>query len=246
MECSDRISHGRASPSISLLVPAYNEEATVSRVIREAISAVSAVTNDFEAVLLDDGSSDKTLAMLEAIRNEEPGRIRVLRHTRNLGIAASFEALYRSATKDYVYLVPADGEFPADAIRTVVPLLGQYEVVVCSRVKKPYGAWRSAISYAFRVLPRLLFRVECYDAGSVKVMKREVVQNISVRSRSPFAEAERLIRAAKRGYRIGTVGIVQVRRQFGKPHGAKVTLVLHALYDLFALWFRLAILHEKP
>lgn len=171
MRCFGNSPANRDFASITLLVPAYNEEATAARVVREALRAVAAVTDNYDAVLLDDGSTDATFTALEAVRREAPDRIRLLRHGTNRGIAAAFEALYRSATKDYVYLVPADGEFPPDAIRAALPLLTKYDVVVCRRLTKPYGLWRSAISYAFRVLPRMLFRVELYDPGSTKVLK---------------------------------------------------------------------------
>ena len=88
------------------------------------------------------------------------------------------------------------------------------------------------MSWAFNFLPRLLFRVHTYDAGAVKLVRREIIASCPLVSRSPFSEAERLIRAARRGYRIVEHPVETAPRRAGRPRGANWCLVRQALVDL--------------
>jgi glycosyltransferase involved in cell wall biosynthesis len=233
-------------PSISLLIPAYNEEASLAEVAERALRALRAATDDYELIMLDDASRDRTLLMMEAIRGRDPAHISVLRHPKNLGIARSFEDLYRAATKEYVFLIPGDGQYPPEALREIVPLLGRYDIVVCRRTYKHYTPYRHAISACFRWLPRLLFGIDLHDPGSTKCMKREIIAGIPVCAQGVFVEAERLIRASRRGYRIGTVDIVQEPRRGGKARGASLREIAHAMGDLLRLWMTLVLLRRAP
>ncbi len=233
-------------PSISLLIPAYNEEAMLTETVERGLRALRAATGDYELIMLDDASDDRTPVIMEEIRRSDPAHIAVLQHPKNEGIARSFEDLYRSATKDYVFLIPGDGQYPPEALQEIVPLLGQYDVVVCRRTYKHYTPYRHVISLCFRWLPRLLFGIDLADPGSTKCVKREIITGIPVCARGVFVEAERLIRAARRGYRIGTVDIVQEPRRGGKARGAALREIAHAAGDLLRLWFTLTILRRAP
>src|SRR5690606_30248037 len=123
---------------------------------------------------------------------------------------------------------------------------GEYDIVVCNRLFKRYTLYRRVVSWCYHALPRLLFGVELYDPGSTKCRRREVVSEIPITSLGVFAEAERIIRAVKRGYRLGKVDIEPDRRLAGDPRGASLKNVAVAAIDLVCLWLRLAVLRQKP
>jgi glycosyltransferase involved in cell wall biosynthesis len=232
-------------PSISLLVPAYNEEATLESVIQRSLGVLEECTDDYEVVILDDGSSDRTGDIMEDLQRSDPARIRTLRHDVNRGIAATFQELYQAASKDYVLLIPADDQFPPEVLWQIVPMLSTHDIVVCRRRSKPYGAWRHVVSACFRSLPRLLFGVELYDPGSIKCVKREVIASIPITSKGVFAEAERLIRAAGRGYVIGAVDIAGEPRRAGTATGARPRLVIEAAKEMLLVWVALVLFRRK-
>jgi len=233
-------------PSISILIAAYNEEACLEAAVRRCLSVIADCAEDYEMVMLDDASTDRTAEIMERLRAEHPDRIRVLRHPENRGIAATFEDLYRAATKDFVFLIPGDDEYPPEALREIVPMLASYDIVVCRRSAKPYTLWRKVVSTSFRLLPRILFGVELYDPGSVKCVRYTIITDVPVMSRGVFVEAERLVRAARRGHKIGVVDIVQQPRQGGKARGARWSLVVRAMADLLTVWISLVVLRRRP
>ena len=230
--------------SVSLVIPAYNEEATLHDVAQRCLRVLAECAPDYELVMLDDASTDGTAAVMERIRQHDPSRIRIVRHDVNRGIAVSFEELYAAATKDAVFLIPGDGQYPPEALRACVPLLATHDIVVCNRRSKRYTLYRHVISAGFRLLPLVLFGVRLYDPGSVKLVRREIIAGVRVRSKGVFVEAERLIRAARRGYRIGKIDIEHELRSGGKARGASARLVREALRDVLALWVELVILRR--
>ena len=233
-------------PSVSLVIAAYNEAESLAIVFQRGLSVLQECSDDYEVIILDDGSTDQTRVVAEELRASHPEIVRLLHHEQNQGICATFEQLYASAQKDYVFDVPGDGEFPPEALREIVPLLADFDVVICNRLFRNYTVYRKLVSFFYRFLPRLLFRVDLFDPGSIKCRKREVIQDIEVQSRSVFAEAERMIRAVRRGYRIGKIDIRPEMRVAGKARGASWRNVCGAALDLFRLWFRFMVLRQKP
>jgi hypothetical protein len=95
------------------------------------------------------------------------------------------------------------------------------------------------VSWVFNLLPRLAFGVRTYDAGSVKLMRREVLTDIPVISRSPFSEAERLIRASRAGYRIGVVPVDFSPRTSGESNAIRKATLILAMQDVCRVWWDL-------
>ena len=233
-------------PSISIAIAAHNEEASLEKVYRRSLSVLKRCTDDYEIVMIDDGSSDSTFEIMQRLRARHPENTLVMRHERNLGIARTFEAACRAATKDFVLDVPGDGEYPPEVLEDMLPLLDRYDLIVAKRTRKDYSLYRRFVSTSYRLLPRLFFGVDLFDPGSIKCRRRALIHEITPRSKSVFKEAERAIRATRRGHRLGYVPIDPEPREGGRPGGAKPALVLQSSVDLLATWIRLTLVREAP
>lgn len=233
-------------PSVSIVIPAYNEERALLPIAVRSLDALKKHCSDYELIILNDGSSDDTAAVMRQIKNQDPDHVRLMTHPTNLGIARTLEDLYRAATKDYVFDIAGDGQYPPEVLAQMIPLLAHYDIIVCNRVIKHYTSYRKLISKAYRWMPKLLFGVDLFDSGSTKCRKREIITDIQVISKGVFVEAERLIRAVKRGYTITKVDISQEARTEGKARGARFPMVLQAILDLITVWVQLQILRRKP
>ncbi len=233
-------------PSISLVIAAYNEAATLESIYRRCREVLSECSDDFEVVILDDASTDETGEIASRLAAEDPEVVRVLTHEHNRGIAVTFEELNRAATREWVFDIPADGEYPPEALRRIVPLLGEFDIVVCNRTFKRYTMYRRVVSGLYRLLPRVLFGVELFDPGSTKCRRRSLIEEIPLISRGVFIEAERMIRAARRGHKVAKVDVEPERRMSGEPRGASLANVVGAGWDLVRLWCHLVLLRRPP
>jgi glycosyltransferase involved in cell wall biosynthesis len=228
-------------PSVSICFPAYNEEATIERVLNEAHDLLSSSGLEYEILVCDDGSSDQTGLIVE--RAARLPHIRVLRNPHNLGIRPTFERLYAEASKDFVFLNSTDRQWETKLLFEMLPLTRDFDVVIAARKDKHYGLARQFVSWAFNAMPSLLFGVKTYDAGAVKLVRREIIKRFSLVSRSPFSEAERLIRAARAGYRIATYPVNTSDRRAGRARGVSLSAVTEAAKDVLRVWWAL---HREP
>lgn len=205
--------------------------------MERSLAVLRDCTPDFELIVLDDASTDDTFAIMQRVQQRHPHVI-IRRHETNAGIASTFEELYRLATKEFVFLISGDGQFPPETLRHCMPLLHDHDIVICRRVTKHHTPYRHFVSWAYRWMPRLLFGVDLIDPGSVKVVRRAIYVDVPVQSTSVFVEAERLIRAIKRGYRMTSVEMESVPRVGGVASGARFAVAAGALRDLCKFWWR--------
>lgn len=217
--------------SLSIVIPAYNEAATIERSIHDALAASAPLADEVEVVVFNDASTDATGAIVDRMARADP-RIRAIHRTRNRGIEATIRALYATARNEYVFLNSADGQWP---MQCLVPLAeaieGGADLVVGRRENKRdvYSPYRRVLSMSFERLVRLLGS-PVGDPGSIK-LGRACVLRIPVASRGVFAEGERLIRAARAGWRVEERPVPFKSRSSGKALGAKAPLVARALVD---------------
>ncbi len=193
---------------------------------------------NYEILVCNDGSSDRTEEIIEGLASTLP-RMRVLRHPRNLGIRATFEHLYEEASLEFVFLNSTDRQWKTSLLFDLLPLTRDWDIIIASRKDKYYGLTRQVVSWGFNTLPSLLFGVRTFDAGAVKLVRREIIERFPIVSQSPFSEAERLIRAARAGYRITQCRVEIARRETGKARGVSTKSVIEAFKDIGRVWLAL-------
>jgi dolichol-phosphate mannosyltransferase len=231
------------APGITICIPAYNEEATIEQVIIEAELALKQASAPGEILVIDDGSADRTWEILCNIQKTVP-ILEIRRHSINRGIALTFTELYRWASKELVFLNSADGQWKMSTLLELLPMAGQHDIVVARRRVKHYGYSRHLVSWLFNVLPVILFATRTYDAGGVKLVRR-AIYDIPIISSGVFGEAERIIRARRRGFRIGVKDVEHFPRRSGKALGASLSLTMEAVIDLLRCWVDIVILRRK-
>ena len=234
----------RYDKGVAICIPAYNEETTIRQVVVEADSTIERTSMSGEILVIDDGSTDRTWQILCDAQNTLP-RLKLRRHQTNQGIAATFAELYQWGNKDLVFLNSADGQWKMSTLLQLLPLSDQHEIVIARRPVKHYSLSRLVVSWLFNALPVILFATRTYDAGSVKLVRRAIYDDIPIISRGVFGEAERLIRARRRGLRIGVRDVEHYPRLSGKALGAKPALVYQAMIDLLRCWLDIVILRRK-
>jgi len=223
---------------VSVCFPAYNEEETISDVLREAHSLLADSGLDYEILVCNDGSQDRTGEIIRDIAREIP-RLRMIDHARNQGIRATFEHLYREASKEFVFLNSTDRQWKTEILFDLLKMTDDWDVIIASRREKNYSLIRETVSSAFNLIPRILFGVRTYDAGAVKLVRREIINRFPIVSRSPFNEAERLIRAERAGYRITEHPVETFSRKSGRARGVSARLVWEASKDVGRVWWSL-------
>lgn len=194
-------------PRLSLVLPAFNEEAGLRQAIAEADDALAALCADYEVLVVDDGSRDRTheVATDEATRRPH---VRVLRHEVNRGYGAALRTGFESARFDLVAFTDADCQFHLEDLGRLLPLTADAPVVVGYRVDRQDPWRRRFLSRGYNLLARTLLGTTVRDIDcALKVFRRDALAGILPESRGFFVNTEMLTRARQHGLKIAEVGV---------------------------------------
>ncbi len=226
--------------SLSILVAAKDEESSISQVIESHYSLLQSYNQQlqWEIGVLDDGSTDQTLAVITALQRQYPV-LKIWHNDKPSGIANAFKQLAQNAQSEWIYITSGDGQFTSIGLDKMISswLLNPITTlgVRASRFES-YGTWRSVISFIFQTSTRIVFRVNLRDPGSVKIIKREV-SLIDLKSKSTMRDAELLAMAHHTYGGLQFVEIPFLARNSGKSSGTKPGNLIANLQDLLVLTF---------
>jgi dolichol-phosphate mannosyltransferase len=188
--------------SISVLIMAYNEVATLDTVTREIITELEGLKRDYEVIIVDDGSVDGTKTIAEDLINEF-SRIRLVRHDNNLGLGGVYCTGFTQSRYDLVTFFPADGQFPASILLQFVPLMDSHDMVLGYLPERSSPIIAKILSKAERILYCLLFgRLPKFQG--VFMFRRTMLNEIHLQSigRGWAVVLELIIKASRRNYRL--------------------------------------------
>ena len=224
-------------PSLTLILPGYNEEASIEEAVRSALALLAGLAPEHEIVIVDDGSTDGTPALADRLAAESPA-VRVIHNPVNLGVGISVLIGFHAATKDVVLHSAMDRPFDLADLKEVLPLFPAADVVAIVRTDRTaHAPWRKLTSWVNHWMIRLLFRCGLRDMNFVQLYKREVLQRVRVKAKSPaFVTPELLIRARDQGFRIVEARLPFHPRRAGKANYGKPRDILWTLADMLSFW----------
>jgi glycosyltransferase involved in cell wall biosynthesis len=232
--------------SLSIVIPAYNEVASIEATIDDALDTGALVAHELEVLICNDGSRDDTGARVQGRSAADP-RVRLLDRAGNRGIEASIRALYAHAHGEWVFLMSADRQWPMTAVVALARAAeagADFVIGVRPNKRAVYTPYRQLVSWGYERIVRAL-GAPAGDPGSIKLARRELL-HAEVAARGVFAEGERMIRAARSGARVVEVPIEFHRRAAGKSTGARRDVVAQALVDAARVTASLAIGWPRP
>jgi len=224
--------------SISVVIPTYNDQATIEEVVSEAIEVASDLATDYEIFVVNDASRDDTGALLDRLAQTDKA-IRVVHHESNRGYGATIAELYMGAKKELVFSTPGDRQLRPRELLKMLPALNHYDVVIGRRKERQDPFIRKMYSFIYNSLIRILYGLRVRDVNSIKLIKREVLERIHFEATSAFTDAELCIRAARLGYRVGEVNVEHLARAFGEASGGKFSIMWDTFVDSIRMWKRL-------
>jgi 4-amino-4-deoxy-L-arabinose transferase-like glycosyltransferase len=230
--------HGCAglTKSVSLVIPAFNEEAGIAAAIAEADEALACLTDDYEILIVDDGSRDNTFSAASAAANARP-RARVLRHQSNRGYGAALRTGFEAARCELVAFTDADCQFDLADLGRLISLADRAPIIAGYRVDRKDPWRRRFMSSGYNLLARTLLGTRVRDCDcALKVFRREALSHLLPKSVNFFVNTEMLTRARQNGFDVVEVGVRHRPRLRGQ---SKVSLsdVPKTLASLLPFWW---------
>ena len=227
-----------------MVVAVFNEEALLNEFIDKSLRDLARVSDDFEIVLVDDGSTDRSRSMEEALAEKHP-QIKLVKLEKNGGLGNAYAVGFKTATKSIVFNNTVDSFFDSGELPKLLPYLEKADVLSCYRTNtKSNNPYQKLLTIGNYYLLRLLFPVKLKAYQTLQFYHRDFYQATEVESRSTFIAPEQLMKAIAMGKTVIEVPIVYHPRKKGEAKGGRIRFVLQTLRDVFKFWFRWVVLRR--
>lgn len=216
---------------VSFLVPAYNDAKTIYTLIDRICDVGKSVAEVFEIQVIDDNSTDEIASILKSMASLDK-RIVVTYHKENKGYGQTIKELYRLASYDWMFSVPGDFQIDPFEITRLIPYTNSADMIIGWR-KHRHDAWiRRMQSNIYNILLSLLFGLTLRDVNSVRLMNKKLFTSIVLRSNSAFVDAELVLEAKRKGFRITEVPILHKKREGSTGGGGKLQTIIPTVFDM--------------
>jgi len=227
------------SRSVSMVIPMFNEQENIEHALDCAVSALELYGGDYEIVIVDDASTDNSPDMVRRRAAANP-RIRMLRHEVNRKLGGALKTGFAAAVKDLVIYMDADLPFDPHGIGPAIRAMEvtRADVIAGYRLDRTAeGLRRTIYSYLYNTLIGLLFGWPHRDINfSFKLLRREVLEAIELRSEGSLIDAELIVKAKNLGFVIQQFGLDYFPRSRGVSTLSSPTVIFKILRELITLY----------
>ena len=224
---------------------ALNEEQNLAEYVRRAEEFLRSVSDDFELVMIDDGSTDRTWEIASELSRTRPW-MKLIRNPGNKGVGYNYAHTIKSATKDYFLVQTVDWSYDITELGRSFELLRTYDVLQGVRPgaftirgfrRRSDNLRKAVVSLVNYSLIRLLFRLPLGDFQNITVCPRRLAQGIDIAGSSSFVNPEVLLKVWWQGASFREIVVPFQKRVRGRATGTRLRSILRSVRDIFHFWF---------
>ena len=230
--------------SISAVLPAYDEEENIETAATRMAGALRSLgLREWEVIIVDDGSRDKTGQIADRLSVEAPEHIRVFHHNQNRGYAEALKTGFTNARHQLIFFTDSDLQFDVGEIKNLLPLIESADIICGFRIYRFDHLTRLVLSWGFNLLVRIMFGINVRDIDcAFKLFRREVFDKVTIESKKFFVNAEVLAKAKYFGFRLTEIGVRHYPRTAGHST-VRPSHIFSTLRELAHIWINI---HSKP
>lgn len=236
----------QAKPSISVFFPAYNDAGTIASLVLIAHMTVRELTDDYEVVVVNDGSPDHTGELLDELARSHPW-LRVVHHEHNRGYGGALRTGFATASKDLIFYTDGDAQYDPRELRALhAALSDDIDFVNGYKIGRSDPLHRIVIGRLYHWFVKLAFSLELRDVDcDFRLMRRSVFDEVTLTRSSGVICVELCKKVQDCGFRVAQVPVHHFHRTYGKSQFFNVPRVGRTLFDLARLWVEL-VAHKTP
>lgn len=223
--------------SLSIFMPAYNEEGNIATTIIDARNAAKQVAKRYEIIVVDDGSIDRTAEVVLELKKRDPA-IRLIRHRKNKGYGAAVKTGIAACKLDWIFFTDSDGQFRYDELPNFVDSRNGADLVIGYRKKRMDPFHRVFVAQVLlKIWNFVLFGLTVRDVDcAYKLIKKEVRDRIHLDTESAITVTEFIVKAKALGYRLLQLPVHHYPRKFGHQSGGNWRVIVRAARESFVLY----------
>jgi glycosyltransferase involved in cell wall biosynthesis len=230
--------------SLSVFFPAYNDAPSLPPLLRTTFAVLQKHVADYEVIVVNDGSRDKTAEVLEQLRTEYAPFLQVVTHAKNRGYGGALRSGFGASRKEFVFYTDGDGQYDVGELPRLLELVGPNTGLVNGyKLDRHDPAHRIWIGNVYNFCARLLFRIRIRDIDcDYRLIRRELLERIHLTSTSGTICVELVRKLEISGCDVAEVGVHHYPRLHGTSQFFRVRSLATTFYQLLRLWIRTVIL----
>ena len=227
--------------SLSVFFPCYNEEKNIEENVRKTKEVLPHICNDFEIILVNDGSRDRTGELADRLAAQD-SRVKAVHHAKNRGYGGAVRSGFEAAQKDWVS--DGDLQFDLNELKDFVPHTKDYDAVIGYRKKRAEGFGRARNAYLFKLFVNVLFQVGVRDIDcAFKLIRTSRIKKFKLISDGAVISTELLFRLKRDGVKFKELPVNHYLRVHGEQTGAKLKVIIKAGIESLKLFYKTRILN---
>jgi glycosyltransferase involved in cell wall biosynthesis len=231
-------------PSLSVFFPAYNDAPSLPGLIGKTLAVLPELTDDFEVIVINDGSFDNTGEVLAQLEQQYAPHLRVITHPENRGYGGALRSGFAAAEKDWIFYTDGDGQYDVGELPQLLKRLRAGVGLVNGYKLERSDPWhRIWIGNTYKTFAKFLFRIKLRDIDcDFRLIRRELLEQIHLTSTSGTICVELVRKLELTGCGVEEVGVRHYPRLHGRSQFFRIKSLLTTLRQLIWLWARLVAL----
>ncbi len=222
--------------SVTIVIPAFREESNIEAAIDNALQVAQSVTQDYEIIVIDDGSLDKTGDFARLKAQVDPN-IRVAANAVNQGFGYSFARGVKMASKEFITVFPGDNDMSALSLKDLLEARGSADLVISYMQKtNKRSLFRRTVSKTFVIMMNLLFGLKLKYYNGAFICRTSLLKAIPIKSTGLAALAECVVRLLKQGVTWRVIYFEHVGRRHEKSKAFNLKSINAVLKTIWILW----------
>ena len=232
-------------PSLSIFFPAYNDAGTIASLALVAHMAAREIVDDYEVIVVDDGSPDHTGVLLDEMATHFPW-LKVVHHEKNRGYGGALRTGFATSSKDLVFYTDGDAQYDPREMRALLSAFSDdVDFVNGYKISRHDPFHRVVIGRIYHWFVKLAFGLRLRDVDcDFRLMRRSVFDKVRLTRSSGVICVELMKKVQDHGYRLAEVPVHHFHRSYGKSQFFNFPRVARTLLDLSKLWFELVVRRE--
>ena len=232
-------------PSLSIFFPAYNDAGTIASLAIVAHMTARELTDDYEVIVVEDGSPDHTGALLDEMARHFPW-LKVVHHVKNRGYGGALRSGFATASKELIFYTDGDAQYDPREMKLLWEAFSEnVDFVNGYKIGRSDPLHRIVIGRVYHWFVRTVFGLRLRDVDcDFRLMRKSVFEKVEVTRNSGVICVELMKKVQDHGYRIAQVPVHHFHRSYGKSQFFNFPRVARTLSDLMKLWFELVVRKE--
>jgi len=228
--------------SVSAFFPCYNDALSIGKMVSDVHRGLDGLVDDFEVIVVNDGSSDDSLDVLRGLQTGFP-RLRIVNHEKNRGYGGALLSGFAASTKEWVFYTDGDAQYDAsEIVRCIDAVRADTDVVQGYKIGRGDPWYRKVIGRTYHHGVKLLFGLHVRDTDcDFRLINRRVLQQVNLRSTTGVICVEMMCTFRRVGARFTQVGVSHFHRPHGRSQFFRVPAIARSAAQLLRLWWRLII-----